>query len=286
MTDILKTFASIKKVRTQHGLGSDEVLSCLRQLYETTSSFLSKCARQELTSKVGGKTYFSFLIGKVISRPINETLYNAGTDGIESMFHFLQDRNFEEVSPSEFTAACYNFAVGFCACIDLLKKGDQKTPGTLFEILIGHIYARRLGIEPNRNIDVLNLDMRASLPTDFIYDLGEGKAKFHLPVKTSTRERVVQVWAHQRLLDGVYGTGRFLGTLVCMTETKLDREKLEVVEICLPSQWRLYQMYIAQLTRIYYLDLPDPYRQLGNEFPRIHVRPLGEFFADVDSLIA
>jgi hypothetical protein len=49
--------------------------------------------------------------------------------------------------------------------------------------------------------------------------LGDGKNRIHLPVKTSTRERVIQAWAHQRVLDGVYGVGRFKGVLVALAET-------------------------------------------------------------------
>ena len=81
-------------------------------------------------------------------------------------------------------------------------------------------------------------DERSTLPTDFIFDLGPKQLKFHVPGKTSTRERAVQVWAHQSILNGVYGEGRFKGILVALAETKLDLNKLEVVEICLPDQCR------------------------------------------------
>src|SRR6058998_3677446 len=126
--------------------------------------------------------------------------------------------------------------------------------------------------------------MDATLPTDFIFDLGPNRPKFHVPVKTSTRERVIQVWAHQRVLDGVYGTGRFLGTPVILAETKTYRTKREVIEICLPDQWRIYQMHIAQLKRIYYLDVPVAYAHLNSVFPPINVRPFGQFFAEADAL--
>lgn len=124
------------------------------------------------------------------------------------------------------------------------------------------------------------------LPTDFIYDLGVNKPKLHVPVKTSTRERVIQVWAHQRVLDGVYGVGRFFGMLACITETKLDKKKLEVIEICLPDQWQLYQMFIAQLKRVYYLDIPEKYAYLSTVFPKINVKPFGEFFKEIDEIIS
>src|SRR5262249_29597810 len=161
----------------------------------------------------------------------------------------------------EATRTLYTLAMSFCAANDVIKGGDKKTPATYFEILIGHIFAAHLGVNPKSSIEVLNKDMKGSLPTDFIFDLGAKKTKFHVPIKTSTRERVIQVWAHQRVLDGIYGVGRYKGILACLTETKLDSAKLEVVEICLPDQWRVYQMFIAQMTRVYYLDVPEKYAQ-------------------------
>ena len=96
---------------------------------------------------------------------------------------------------------------------------------------------------------------------------------------------MVQVWAHQRVIDGVYGVGRFKGILVVLTETKLDTRTLQVVEICLPNQWQVYQMFIAQLTRVYYLDLPDRYANLGEGYPRIAVKELGMFFEEKALLV-
>ena len=126
--------------------------------------------------------------------------------------------------------------------------------------------------------------MDTTLPTDFVFNLGDERPKFHLPIKTSTRERVIQVWAHQRVLDGVYGTGRFLGTPVILAETKVETKKRDVVEICLPDQWRIYQMHIAQLKRIYYLDVPAVYERLNHVFPPLHVVPFGDFFHEVGEL--
>jgi hypothetical protein len=128
--------------------------------------------------------------------------------------------------------------------------------------------------------------MNTTLPTDFVFDLGQGQPKFHLPVKTSTRERVIQVWAHQRVLDGVYGSGRFLGTPVILAETKTDSVKRSVIEICLPDQWRIYQMHIAQLKRVYYLDVPTAYEALNNVFPPLNVAPFGRFFHETAALSA
>jgi hypothetical protein len=163
-----------------------------------------------------------------------------------------------------------------CAGRDVASKGDQKTPGTIFEWLCAAVVEACLKVSPLKSLPVLNLDLRGDLPTDFVFDLGEEKPKFHLPVKTSTRERIIQVWAHQRVLDGVYGVGRILAMPMILTETKLDSKKLEVVEICLPFQWRLYQMHIANLWNVCYLDAPQAYLNLDTKFPRIGVSTIGD----------
>jgi hypothetical protein len=128
--------------------------------------------------------------------------------------------------------------------------------------------------------------MKATLPTDFLFDLGAQKCRIHLPVKLSTRERVVQVWAHQRVLDGVYGVGRFRGILVVGTETKAGTKNLKVTEICLPDQWAVYQMFISQLRRVYYLDVPGRYLRLPGVFPYIQVKTLSAFFTEKKKLIS
>lgn len=86
-------------------------------------------------------------------------------------------------------------------------------------------------------------------------------------MKTSTRERVVQVFAHQRVLDGVHGFGTFKGILVCLTETELDHKRREVVEICVPKQWVLYYRFIAPMHRFYYFDIPTRYMELTEGNP-------------------
>ena len=39
-------------------------------------------------------------------------------------------------------------------------------------------------------------------------------------------------------------------------------------------------MHIAQLKRIYYLDVPAAYSRLNDVFPPLIVKPFGHFFAD------
>ena len=175
--------------------------------------------------------------------------------------------------------------MAFCCAIDLQKSGDRKTPGTFFEYFVAYMFSRRLRINPVGRVEITSHGTRISLPTDFIFDPGPKYRKFHVPAKTSTRERIIQVWAHQRVIDGTLGQGRFLGTPVILTETKLDKKKLEVIEICLPLQWQIYQAHISQLTRIYYLDVPQPYVMLNDVVPPINVRPFAEFFLESESFV-
>jgi len=105
-----------------------------------------------------------------------------------------------------------------------------------------------------------------------------------VPVKLSTRERVIQVFAHQRVLDGVHGFNRFKGILVCLTETKLDHRTTEVVEICLPKQWDLYQRFIAPMHRFYYFDVPKKYAELSQVNSSILVVPFAQFFDEANDL--
>lgn len=239
-----------------------------------------------MRSLIPGKKYFAFRIGDKLSRAVNANLFAADEKQWRGFDSAATKGDLSGFEPEQLTKVIYSVAISFCCYIDLTKSRDQKTPGTFFEYLISHLFAWRLGVNPTTRIQVLNLDMDTSLPTDFIFNLGKNLPKFHLPIKTSTRERVIQVWAHQRVLDGVFGTGRFLGTPVILAETKTDSVKREVIEICLPDQWRIYQMHIAQLKRIYYLDVPATYVKLNDVFPPIIVKSFGHFFSEADTLSA
>jgi len=104
-------------------------------------------------------------------------------------------------------------------------------------------------------------------------------------VKMSQRERVVQAWSHQRILDSVYGQGEFRALLTIFSETKLDLVTREVTEICVPDQWLAYQTYIAQLDRIYYFDVPQRYIELAEEFPIIKLKQFGQFFVEKEEVL-
>jgi hypothetical protein len=283
--NIFRIYDEIKAVFKENK-ESKAISHLFHELFFECENLLSVKEKITLNSQILDKEYFAYKENKKLTRPINKTLYNfVSSDMVNMFFEKLKDNSVTEIKASDITAIVYRIAIDFCVAIDIIKDSDQKTPGTYFEYLMGHLFSINFEVKPRNQVEVLNLDMKTKLPTDFIFDLGQNKPKFHVPVKTSTRERVVQVWAHQRVLDGVYGTGRFIGLLTCLSETKLDHRTKDVIEICLPDQWRLYQLFISQLKRVYYLDIPQKYLALNNFFPKIHVKQFGEFFHEKELLL-
>lgn len=69
---------------------------------------------------------------------------------------------------------------------------------------------------------------------------------------------MVQPYAHQRILDSVFGDQAFKSTLVCMSEMQRDGDD-NANAICVPGTIRLFQMHLAELSGIYYLDPPARY---------------------------
>lgn len=270
-------------------IGIDPVRDFLvEQIIQKSTRLLTDTTRVPLISRVAGKSYFAFCIegSPKLSRAINADLYC--DDVMESWRSFVENvraGSVTEERKAEFSRALYTAAISFCAVNDLFSSGDQKTPGTFFEHFVSYIFKLCLKAEPVTQIQVLDYDEdKVTLQTDRIFNMGPRKPKYHVPIKTSSRERAIMLWAHQKLLDGVYGIEKFAGTPVLLAETKTDNKKREVVEICLPDQWLVYQLYISKLKRVYYLDMPDAYRKLAKTTPPLHVRPLIEFFFEWDDI--
>jgi len=258
---------------------SPDMTALIGDLYSGCLSFLDSMNREKLISKVDNKSYFAFSNGRKLSRAINTDLYEPSFEYWQKLSKAMVKNDISAFSSQSINKILYTMAISFCASVDLIKDGDQKTPGTFYECFIAYFFSWRVGVEPVKSIQILNLDGQDTrLPTDLIFNLGTQLHKFHVPGKTSTRERSIMLWAHQKVIDGVYGVGRFMGTPVLLAETKVDKSKKEVVEICLPDQWRVYQLYIAKLSRIYYLDVPASYKKLNEDFPPLNVKPFSDFF--------
>lgn len=272
-----------------------EITDKFEEINNLCQSEINALAKKPVTSRstAVGKNYivFSNSTGKY-SRPVNIDLYNAGcsinSSGAKIIDEFwtnVRAHSIELQDAHTITAALYSICMNYCCCADLI--GDIKNnSGDYFEKLIGHLYSTHLNVAPTNQLNAVELDGESiSLPTDFIFDLGAGKPKFHIPAKTSTRERVVEVWAQQRVLDGAFGVGRFLCLLTCIGETNFYSNDMSVALTCVPNQWINYQLFISQIKRAYYLDVPKKYDDLNHRFPKIYVKEFGEFFHEAENLI-
>lgn len=119
---------------------SDDTTDRLVNLVVGSRAFLSGEGRVDLESKVLGKEYFMFKSATKTSRPVNAGLYDDTftRDEIEKVLKC----DVAELTPDYITRVIYSCAISYCCSADLLKASDQKTPGTYFEMLIGHLVSR------------------------------------------------------------------------------------------------------------------------------------------------
>ena len=230
---------------------------------------------QPLVSAVPGKEYASYKLRGTVARPANTRLWMRDPELLAPLWSAMGEG---QIAASDLASMLYTVALAPCLVLELFDRQNKKEPATYFECLIGHIFAKRLGRSPQKKLRLSVDGEQVSLTMDFLFDLGQGHGGVHLPVKMSTRERVVQAWAHQRILDGAFGTGHYRGIMVSFSETKLAKQTLKVTEICVPIQWLAYQKQLARLEAIYYFDLTDRYKEMSRKHPDlIQVREFSDY---------
>lgn len=227
-----------------------------------------------LNSKIKGKSYHSYCLGDGKSaRPANTQFFQNDADIISRLWEI----DFATLQKTDLQNILYTVALAPCLVRDLFDRNDKKNSATYFECFIGHLFSRKFSSNPSAQEMFHIGNKTVSLPTDFLFKTD--KQNYHLPVKTSTRERIIQAWAHQRILTE-HTHGGFKGLLVVFSETKLDANNHEVIEICVPDQWLIYQKYLARLDEVYYFDIPEKYTQLQENHPRLfNIRPIAEAFS-------
>jgi hypothetical protein len=241
---------------------------------------------QPLVSQVAGKQYIGFRRKDSpdgISRPVNRALFRCDVNAVLASW----DEWVTGTLPTEELAQIsYTACLAPCLALELFDRQNKKGPATSFECMIGHVFARALRCNPQKAVSIEIEGTQARMTMDFLFHPA-GQHRVHLPVKMSTRERVVQAWAHQRILDAAYGQGSYKGIMVVCSETKLDSKSLEVVEICVPDQWLVYQSLISRMERIYYFDVPGRYRALASQHPNlIQIKEFSRFFNERDQVLA
>jgi hypothetical protein len=269
------------KATPPNQLAGEGVATLLSEMALHARQILAATERVRLFSPTTGKTYFSFR-GAAQSRPINADLFADDEVELEQLLAAFLN-GFRESPPEEIVRATYSLAFSVFAANDVHEVG-RKASATFFENLIGHIVARCIGFPPRNK--VRTPETGEELPTDYVFDPGERRRKLHLPIKISTRERIVQAWVHQLVLARIFGDGVYRGVLVVGTETKRDTRTGEVIEICIPAQLQLFQARVTEMTRVYYLDPPAAYLGLAEAFPRVYVKSFGLALQELPELLA
>lgn len=228
-----------------------------------------------------GKSYDVFRDGSQLSRPIRASMFVTDEDELEAAWEALVaaarpgDAQYD-ASPNEINAVLYTVVNGFSICYDLWRPGSRKTPGTFFEILIGSL-VQAVSPRMTRRAHVPLPEPSESVSTDIVFLEPDGRGGLAIPAKITTRERIVQPFAHQRILDAVFGEGTFRSILVCVSEMQRQRDT-GANAICVPGTIRLFQRYLAPLAGLYYLDPPARYLR-DDVTGTIPVRTLGDLLA-------
>ncbi len=275
------------RIAARRDLKSAETNACLSSLIGVSLDFLkAQCTVVPLRSAVPGKDYFAYAsrdLPTALSRPVNKALFIAQANAVVAQWKKWAHGSHEATGTERLS---YTMGTAYAVASDLFDRNNKKGPATYFEILVGHLFAKSVGFNPTKRVEIPLPGSAVAMTMDFLFDVGSHCPRIHLPVKTSSRERVVQAWAHQRLLDAAYADTRYRGILVVHSETKLNLQSREVVEICVPGQWRAYQKFLSRMDRIYYFDTPARYAKLAADFPNeIPLKQFSAFFAEREALL-
>jgi len=236
----------------------------IRQAAETAIARLAENATCRLQAGKYGKEYWVYSANGNLSRPYLPTLF------IDTPAEFRRrweavvsaisaDNRLILADETEVNCVLYTAIMAYSICFDLWNPGARKTPGTYFEMLIGSIMGTIL---PNhtRTKFVSLPNQTENVSTDIVFKEGRRNIGLVIPVKITTRERIVQPYAHQRILDSVFGPNQYRSILLCASELQRNGED-DVNEICVPGTIRLFQSHLARMSGIHYLDPPLRYLQ-------------------------
>lgn len=251
--------------------------------------------RAELTplGRCDGKDYHVFGAETKLSRPVHLPLLIDDPQSFSTAWTAFcasghrHERRYDSAADS-INRVFYTASTAFGVCYDLWKPGSRKTPGTFFEVLLGSALEAVLS-DFVRSAHVILPGQTESLSTDIVFSEPDSVGGLVIPAKITTRERIVQPFAHQQILDSVFGEGRFRSVLVCVSEMQRQRHT-GANAICVPGAIRLYQQHLAPLSGLYYIDPPDRYLQ-DDVVEHLNVSSLGAFLADdlptlMDQIIA
>lgn len=255
-------------------------------------------------------TYNVFSLKTDVSRPVRPDIYLNEPAEFEAKFStFIENLRRGALTWSNNEAqianeVVYTSVLAVACCYDLWQRGSRKTPGTVFEILMAALLQEMLPqavfskhipltdlLEDTDVADAAEEDVEpapaedgdgpGSVSTDLVVKATvDSDRGIVIPLKITTRERIVQPFAHQRILDSAFGAGAFRSLLVCISETQLDDKTKSVKQVCVPGTVKLFQKYLAPISGLYYCDVPQRYTAADMQRV-ISVRSVGELFIDV-----
>lgn len=209
-----------------------------------------------------GKLYHIFRAGSNVSRPVHLPLLIRD----RTLFRHAWNEFLGSARPrghrynfplKETNSVLYSATMAFAVCYDLWKPGSRKTPGTFFEVILGSALQAVLP-EFERTAHVVLPGQTAKVSTDIVFLTPNHTGGLVIGAKITTRERIVQPFAHQRILDSIFGETRFRSVLISVSEMQRQGEE-SANAICVPGSIRLYQLHLASLSGLYYLDPPARY---------------------------
>lgn len=210
-----------------------------------------------------GKSYDVFQLGTNLSRPVNNALF------IDDPVTFAQYWNeiigittlAQASSCTVWDQTFYTASTAFACAYDLFQPTSRKTPGTFFEIIIANLLKILTGRQTQKYI---SLGQRGYYVTTDIVLLSDRPDRPHLviPCKITTRERISQPFVHQRILESVFPR-QYKSIFLGLSEMQRNGN-IGVNEICVPTQVDIFNSHVATLEGLYYIDLPEGYRNLPN----------------------
>ncbi|MDA1286811.1 MAG: hypothetical protein O3A08_10380 [Proteobacteria bacterium] len=157
-----------------------------------------------------------------LSRPYRPEFFISNASEFEKQItqFMAQMDDADIINKANFENVLYTVVSSFCLCYDVWKPKSRKTPGTFFEVFVGaactvrypspkFVLSKHIKIEeqptetlfPEGESDGLKGN---SVSTDLVITNTQNKRAAVIPLKITTRERIVQPFAHQRILDSAY----------------------------------------------------------------------------------
>ena len=251
------------------------------------------------------------LSAESVSRPVRGDLYIADNRHFhqehDDVISMLRDVN-HRWNPDDHERAnrvVYTAIMSLACCFDLWQRSSRKTPGTFFEVFVAGllqsvfpdaVFSKHISLasivhdvevapEPlTGNSLEEESDEKASVSTDIVIGIRGRPGGVVVPLKITTRERIVQPFAHQRILDSAFGEGYYRSLIVCISETQLDDKTKSVKQVCVPGTIKLFQKYLAPVAGLYYCDLPQRYAAQDMKLI-VNVRSVGHFFVDLRAIL-